>query len=286
MTASAAKNLGAQVRDQAQRWFEAELLVGNVLKHERTWVALHPEELLTAKQAAKVKQLVTRRLTHEPIAYILGEAPFCSRFFRVNKHVLIPRPESERLVELGTAALNNGNHWSIWDVGAGSGCLALSLALAHPKTSVLASDRSKRALLVAKDNADRLQCRNVTFLNGSLLAKPIDKWLAKQADTHWLIVANLPYLPLTDKAKLQKQVVDHEPNQALFAEDDGLALIKRLLQQLKKRLAERTGDVILLEHDPRQARSLLAYAKAVFPEGSISLELDQNAAKRFTKIVL
>ncbi len=281
-----ANELGQFIHDQNQRWFEAELLVGKVLGQERTWIALHPDEPVTTKQITTIRKLSKRRLAHEPIAYLLGEAPFYGRIFTVNKSVLIPRPESERLIEIGKELISNGQDWAVWDVGTGSGCLGLSFSLVCPQATVLVSDRSKRALTVAKQNANRLRCLNVTFLNGSLLAKPIDHWLKEHTNKRWLIVANLPYLPLADRPTMQKQVVDHEPNQALFADDDGLALIKRLLQQLKKRLVTRTGDAILLEHDPRQARSLVSYTQTIFPQAAVSTELDQNNAKRFTKIVL
>lgn len=276
----------SELIDQAdQRWFEAEVLAGHVLGHDRDWVVLHPEERVSTSQAKTIQRLIARRLKHEPIAYLLGQAPFLDFTFCVNRHTLIPRAESEWLVETARTLIGKAIDWTVWDVGTGSGCLGLSIAKRLSQVSVIASDRSKKALQVAHMNAQKLNVQNVSFLQGSLLAKHIKTALKEQPQHHLLIVANLPYLPESDRTTLQKQVTAYEPSSALFADEDGLALIKRLLKQLRPFLKQRTGDVVLLEHDPRQAKLLLTFAKAVFPKAAVSSELDQNNATRFTKIL-
>jgi release factor glutamine methyltransferase len=281
----AISDLLAQVlRPLDQRWFEAELLVSHVLKQDRTWIALHPTQTVTNSQVKNGLALAHRRASHEPLAYLLDQAPFCGHLFFVDQRVLIPRPESEWLVETSHRAIGNGQDWAVWDVGTGSGCLALSIGHAVPQAEVLGSDCSRSALQVALKNKKRLGLQNVSFTAGSLLSPAIKRWLKQQIDKRWLIVANLPYLPTSDRSKLQKQVVDHEPNTALFAEDAGLALIKELLNQLQTFIHQRKSDLILLEHDPRQARNMLSFTKKLFPLAKTSSELDQNGAKRFTKI--
>jgi release factor glutamine methyltransferase len=284
LTTHLVKTLASTIRPLDQRWFEAELLVGFVLGQDRMWVTLHPDVILTTKQLTTILELAERRIAHEPLAYLFKQAPFFGRLFLVDKRVLIPRPESEQLVELALDQVGAGTTWAAWDVGTGSGCLALSVAAAVPTLPVIASDRSTGALEVAKKNAKRLSLTNVTFTSGSLLTPSVKRWLRRHQEKRWLILANLPYLPLADQPKMHTQVTDYEPLSALFAEDEGLHLINDLLEQLNAFLIGRTGDVILLEHDPRQAAKLARYAKTLFPEARITTELDHNTAKRFTRI--
>lgn len=276
--------LASTIRPLDQRWFEARLLVGHVVKQDQTWVALHPDVLLTQKQLVRLTDLVHRRCAHEPLAYLFEEAPFFGRTFFVDARVLVPRPESERLVELALAYCKEPSNWALWDVGTGSGCLALSIAGNAPQLPVLASDVSPEALRVAKKNARILQIPNVSFSTGSLLTPFVQRWLRTRAERHWCIVANLPYLPLGDRKTMPRQVTEHEPAHALFAEEKGLSLINELLLQLQTFLHDRSGDCILLEHDPRQAISLAKRARELFPHARVTTERDQNQANRFTVI--
>lgn len=284
LTTHLVKTLASTIHPLDQRWFEAELLVGFVLGQDRMWVTLHPDAILTTKQLTAISKLVERRNAHEPLAYLFKQAPFFGRVFFVDKRVLIPRPESEQLVQSTLESIGTGTTWALWDVGTGSGCLALSAAASVPALSVIASDRSTSALEVAKKNAKRFELTRVMFTTGSLLAPSVKRWLRTQQEKHWFILANLPYLPQADQAKMQTQVTDYEPLSALFAEDEGLRLINELLEQLKAFLVGRTGDIILLEHDPRQATKLARQAKILFPEARVTTELDHNTAKRFTRV--
>lgn len=267
-----------------QCWFEAELLLGEVLKRDRAWIATRPEIQISDEQETLLQTLCARRVQHEPLAYILQRTPFFSHLFFVNAHVLIPRPESEWLVQRALRLITpeHQTDWLVWDAGTGSGCLSLSIAQARPDAHVLASDISVDALIVAQKNARLLTVKNIEFFQGSLLSQSVRLALQQKTDKRWLIVANLPYLPLSDRSDMQTQVVKFEPSLALFAEDEGLALIKELLQQLKGFLQGRHHDVILLEHDPRQAIALAAYCREQFPESHVSTEKDQNGTDRFT----
>lgn len=277
------KTLASTIRPLDQRWFEAELLVGHILKQDRTWIALHPDVRISKTKLRRISELAERRVALEPLAYLFKQAPFFGETFFVDQRVLIPRPESEWLVQ--TAIEETGRTkkpWAVWDVGTGSGCLALSIAQALPHFQVLASDASPSAISVAKMNARRLGTKNVTFCRGSLVTNSIKRWLKLHSQKHWLIVANLPYLPQADQPKMQKQVTGYEPLSALFAKQDGLWIINQFIDELKPLVEQRTGDIVLFEHDPRQAKKLATHLQNLFPQAAVSTELDQNGAKRFT----
>jgi release factor glutamine methyltransferase len=189
--------------------------------------------------------LIERRARHEPIAYIVGEREFYGRSFLVSRDVLIPRPETELVVEDALAALAaaDASHRAarsptIVDVGTGSGCLAVTLALERPDARVIATDISEPALAIARRNANRLGAGDrVTFVHGSFLARaggPFD-----------LIVANPPYVSERDRGSLPVEVERFEPAEALFAGDDGLDAIRALLPLASAALA--AGGWLVME---------------------------------------
>jgi release factor glutamine methyltransferase len=175
--------------------------------------------------------VVERRSRREPVAYITGEKEFWNLSFEVSPAVLIPRPETELIIETALAQFHDSAaHLLVADVGTGSGCLAVVLASRRPHTTVTATDVSADALQVAGRNAARHGVANrIRFIETDLLEGvdgPFD-----------LIVANPPYVPEGDRRTLQPDVRDYEPPLALFAGDDGLAIIRRLLAQVTGRLA-------------------------------------------------
>ena len=279
-----AKQLQNTIRPLDQRWFEAELLVAHVLKQDRTWVALHTDALVTQNQLHRIATLAERRATHEPLAYLLGRAPFADLDFQVDARALIPRPESEWLVTQAQQLVGSDpTCWLVVDVGTGSGCLAISIKRTVPFAEVVASDLSGDALTLAKRNAKQLNA-HVTFVKGTLLHSRLRSIIKQASKSHWLFVANLPYLPMSDVPHLQPQVVAFEPHTALFAEDHGNALILAFWQQLKQLVLSRTGDVALIEHDTRQAKTLLKHARILFPSATINAHRDMNGAWRFIEI--
>ncbi|MBK7294259.1 MAG: peptide chain release factor N(5)-glutamine methyltransferase [Geothrix sp.] len=202
------------------RWFEEGLDLS------RSWVAAHGSDPVPAEIRRRVSAWVRRRRKGEPWAYILGWACFRDRRFKVSHATLIPRPETELLVE---AALEVGRRLKVdrcVDVGTGSGIIAVSLAL-ETDWQVTASDLSSGALAVARENARTLGAQ-VSFLEGSLL-EPLP-------DPVGLVVANLPYVDPADQATLQRELA-FEPASALFAPDRGLALSESLLRQARQRQA-------------------------------------------------
>lgn len=212
--------------DRAHR--DAESLLLHVLRKcapetNLAWLIAHDSDPLAPDAADAFCDLVERRLLGEPIQYILGEAEFYGLRFHVNRDVLIPRPETEHLVEKAIALAAKFGRPKIVDVGTGSGAIAVALAHALPSAEVTAIDISSAALVVAKDNATRnVVADRVRFLEGDLL----DPVAGEQFD---IVVSNPPYVPERDRDTLDKEVRNYEPVQALFAGDDGFDVYRRLI---------------------------------------------------------
>ncbi|MFM9124030.1 MAG: peptide chain release factor N(5)-glutamine methyltransferase [Actinomycetota bacterium] len=228
---------------------DAELLVGHALGMPRRDLYLHHDRPLTADELAAIRPLLRRRADLEPVAYIVGEVGFRRLVLQTDARALMPRPETETLVEVALALLPRGGR--LVDVGTGAGPIALSVKHERPDADVLAVDVSDDALALARANAERLGLQ-VAFAVSDLLADlpgPFD-----------VIAANLPYVPDGDP-RTEPGVVRHEPHLALWGGPDGLDLIRRLVQQAPARL--RPGGAIVLEVSDEQAagvQDLLAAA--------------------------
>lgn len=284
----AQKQLEANGQIEGQSWLEAEALLAKAAKQDKAWLISHGAEQARLPLQKTAKNLLKRRLKGEPLAYLLGSAIFCQREFLVSKHVLIPRPETEELVE---HALNDLKHMSnntlVWDVGVGSGAIAISIAIQG--ANIIASDRSKTALTMAKKNAKRLissKLKPPNFYQGSLLAANIKKAIQKHQPDQLLILANLPYLPNSDKQALSPSVTKYEPHSALFSGEDGLTLIRIFLKQLHEWPFFKTISAeVYFEFDPPQAAMLETLARSYFPNASISILKDQCGHDRFLRLI-
>jgi len=214
---------------------DAELLLAHTLHQPRTWLLAHPEAELLPQQRNTFEALVYRRDAGEPLQYLTGTQEFFGLDIRVTPAVLIPRPETEHLVEAVLA-------WSklqikplrLLDIGTGSGAIAIALAANLPSAEIIATDLSHAALSLARDNTLRLGFgERIRFLESDLFSAfdpnepPLDA-----------IVSNPPYIPLTEASTLQSEVVDHEPHTALFAGADGLDIYRRLIPSARTRLRE------------------------------------------------
>ena len=223
---------------------DAELLLSFVTRLDRAKLLAYPEQALDKAQLNRLARLLTRRLHREPLAYILHEKEFYGRIFYVNKHVLIPRAESEAFIsQLRSLTLTSGTQ--LIDIGTGSGCLAITAALEFPDLRVEGWDIDTKTLSVARKNARNLDAK-VRFKHRDL-RKSVSR---KTAD---VVIANLPYV---DPDWQHSPETAYEPAVALFAEDHGLSLIKDLLTDspLKKR------GYLLLEADTRQHQELVTEA--------------------------
>ncbi|MDA8255991.1 MAG: peptide chain release factor N(5)-glutamine methyltransferase [Betaproteobacteria bacterium] len=234
---------------------EARLLLGHVMDRPAAWLIVHDDQVLDEDQLLAFASLVARRAGGEPVAYLVGFREFFGREFAVSSGVLIPRPETELLVDIalrqkvgvGTAATAR-----ILDLGTGSGCLAITLALEIPQAQVTALDASAAALDVARDNAQR---------HGAQLRLLQSDWFSALAGERFdLIVANPPYIANTDP-HLAAGDLRYEPRTALASGSDGLDAIRRIVADAAKYLAP--GGQLWLEHGYDQAvavRELLAAA--------------------------
>jgi release factor glutamine methyltransferase len=214
-----------------------ELLLAHLLKKKRMQLYLEFERELDEKTLEALRGMVKRRVAGEPLQYITGETEFCGLKLMVDKRVLIPRPETELLVERAVERLKTEDRRQktdvrIVDVGTGSGCIAIALAKRLPAGEITAIDVSPEALEVARGNAKLHQIeKNIRFLEGDLLDRLPSGFVA---DT---IVSNPPYIADGEIAKLPKEVRDFEPVRALAAGEDGLKVIRRLVMNARRFLS-------------------------------------------------
>jgi release factor glutamine methyltransferase len=231
---------------------EARLLLEWILGCSHAQLLTHPERILQPVEQAAFDQALERRVSGEPLAYVFGEAEFRGRLFQVTPDVLIPRPETELLIDLALERMQDLNQPSVVDLGTGSGIVAISLALECPKSKVLAIDLSEDAVSVARNNAGRLSSP-VQFLIGD--------WFGPLAGQRFdLVVSNPPYVAAGDP-HLALNGLPHEPQMALTDGADGLECIRRIVADAPAHL--NAGGWLLFEHGYDQgnaARNLLTAA--------------------------
>lgn len=257
---------------------DAQLLLGHVLGLDRARLLAYPERPLTPEQGARYEDLVRARATGVPLPYLIGRRAFYRHEFAVTPDVLIPRPETEHLVEAALAWAQNrapqGDGLTLVDVGTGSGAIALSLAAALPGATVHTTDLSAAALDVARRNATRLGVANIHFHQGDLLdALP-------ESVRPDLIAANLPYIASDELARLP--VARHEPRLALDGGPDGLMLIRRLLAQAPRRVAARF--CLLLEIGADQGAAVSGLCQAAFPDARVRVLKDYAGHDRVAEV--
>lgn len=227
---------------------DADQLLMHVLRRDRAGLIAHSEDELESGAVADYLELIERRHLGEPIQYIVGECEFYGLPFYVTPDVLIPRPETEHLVEAAIELVTRHNLWRIVDVGTGSGAIAIAIARALPECSITATDISEAALDVARRNAERNNVK-VRFLNGDLLT-------SDEAMPASLIVSNPPYVADSDRESLSKEVREYEPALALYAGKDGLEIYRRLIPQVSRMISR--GGHLLLEIGYGQANAVRA----------------------------
>lgn len=225
------------LRDSSSASLDSEVLLAKVLNKNRAHLRAWPEKVLNESQLQKFQSFLIERAKGIPIAYIMGEKEFWSRGFTVTPDVLIPRPETELIIELALALIPNKPTYHIADLGTGSGAIAITLGLERPNTTVLAIDYSDKALTVASQNAQRLKASNVTLRRSD--------WLNKVTGEFDLIISNPPYIDKQD-SHLQQGDVRFEPASALIAENNGLKDIQRIAKQAKGFL--KNEAYLMLEH--------------------------------------
>jgi release factor glutamine methyltransferase len=214
--------------DRARR--DAEALLLHHIGKNKAWLMAHGEEEFAGCSAIGFSALLERRGKGEPMQYITGECEFYGLPFRVTPDVLIPRPETEHLVERVIELARTFEQPRILDVGTGSGAIAIAVAHGWPKAMITAVDISDRALSVAKENAERLGFADrIRFVQGDLLS-PVE------GERFEIIASNPPYVPDTDRALISVEVREHEPHVALFGGLDGLGIYRRLIPDARAAL--------------------------------------------------
>jgi release factor glutamine methyltransferase len=224
---------------------DAQLLVGHLLNRPRTWLLAHDEYALTDAQTAQLQQQLQQRAAGWPLAYLVGEREFCGLALQLTPDVLVPRPETELLVEWALQRLATAPQDSVVDLGTGSGAIALAIKQQRPATAVSASDASAAALHVARANGAR-HCLAVEWLEGNW-------WAPLHGRRFGLAVANPPYVAGDDP---HLQALAHEPRSALTPEGDGLAALRRIVDGAPPHLLP--GAWLLLEHGHDQAVAVQA----------------------------
>jgi release factor glutamine methyltransferase len=271
MTVSEAKITGIKKLKRAsgnEAAIDAEILLAHVLKISREELLTHDERRVPAFAWRRFNALIARRIKHEPVAYLTGHKEFFGLKFAINKHVLIPRPETELIVETALNALRATSHALIIDIGTGSGAIAISIAKNAPNATVIATDISKSALKLAEHNAKLNDVDDrIIFEQADLYPKKVRSQIFGMC----IITANLPYLPTKVWQKAMPDVKKFEPKSALVGGQDGLKYYDELFHQIVERNIKAT---IICEIDPSQKRSFPRLAKRHFPKATTEIKND------------
>jgi release factor glutamine methyltransferase len=239
---------------------DARVLLCHVLRRDAAYLITHPQAPLTPEERSAFVTLVERRAGGEPVAYLTESREFFGHRFRVSPAVLIPRPETELVVELALERLPAARAARVLDLGTGSGCIAISIALARPRATVQAADRSPEAIGIARENAGALGAANVRFL--------VSDWFSALAHARFdVIVANPPYVAAGD-AHLEQDDLRFEPRLALEAGVDGLDALRCVVATAPTHLAP--AGWLFVEHGYAHAESVRALLRAAGFDGVFS----------------
>lgn len=291
-----------QILQQAKQKIDpldAELLIAHILNKPREWVLAHPEaKVLKVCKVHKVIKSINQRANGEPLAYLTGHKEFFGLDFEVNKDVLIPRPDTEIMVECVIERLRTydiGPMTTLIDVGTGSGCIPISILKNLPHNfspyqgeregvciKTIAVDISKQTLIIAKRNAKKHKVK-IKFLHGNLLSPILKSYIIRHTSS-LIITANLPYL--TAKQHKSSPSIQHEPKLALVAKNNGLALYEKLLKQIARLLTLRTLKTLwtFIEIDPSQTKSIKLLINNLLPGAKTQVIKDLSGLDRIVKI--
>ncbi|MDD5396552.1 MAG: peptide chain release factor N(5)-glutamine methyltransferase [Candidatus Moranbacteria bacterium] len=274
---------------------DLEILIANSLGKTREFVLIHPEHKPTKSQISKLESQISRRAQGEPVAYIVGHKEFYGLDFEVNKHTLVPRPETELMVEqVLSSVINHHDKINVIDVGTGSGNIIISIAnldsrlRGNDKIEFYAIDISEDALKIAKQNAKQNGVGGkIKFLHGSLLEPILKKCSMLHDPCSMIITANLPYLSKEVYDSTPVDVKKFEPKTALYSPEAGLQHYRKLLEQVKNQVIGHQSSVILfLEFSPEQKTSLSKLIKSILPQAEISFTKDLAGKWRICKVTI
>jgi len=259
--------------DNGREETAARIVMQHILGTSYSEVMLHLQDALTVEQQEKFKELIEEHASGRPVQYCIGSEEFYGRSFIVDESVLIPRPETEELV-LGTInrmhKIFKNHNLKLADIGTGSGAIALSMKLECPELTVVATDLSEAALSTAQKNAQILAA-DIDFRLGDL-TKPLS------GEKFDIVLSNPPYIAFDEAKEMSNTVLEHEPHSALFAEEDGLILYRKLAEQLPPLMNK--PALIGLEIGYTQGEQVAQFFKDSFPQATISIEKDINGKPR------
>ncbi len=263
---------------------DAQVLLGHVLGVERATLYAYPEREVSVEQEQRYLALIERRMRHEPVAYLVEHKEFYGLDFFVDRRVLIPRPETELLVETALASISAviaaGHTPVIADIGTGSGAIPIALVVTETRLPyIYASDISSAALEVARLNCQRHHvAERVRLLQGDLLAplpEPVD-----------LLLANLPYVGTDEIHSMTPDVLEYEPHLALFSGPQGLALIERMCVEAKQSAILKPGSTMLLETGYQHREALTQIIQKHWPQASITWKQDYAGFDRLLQVII
>lgn len=234
---------------------DAEILLLKALNKSRNFIYTDSDYILAKEELENIESLLSRRLKGEPIAYITGNKEFWSLDFKVTPDVLIPRPETELIIEKVLEKLPKDKNLNIADIGTGSGVIAVSLAKERPNWTIHAVDLSDEALKIAKENAKKHNIKNIVFYHADLFSGFNNINLKFDA-----IVSNPPYIDINDEyiTDVNKEELKYEPLMALVAENNGMAIIEKLILDSSNYLAE--NGFLIFEHGYKQKNDIESFA--------------------------
>ncbi|MBH0182801.1 MAG: peptide chain release factor N(5)-glutamine methyltransferase [Nitrospira sp.] len=267
----ALEQAGVETAAQESRW-----LVAHALELESHHLASKAQEPVSAEQWAQAVSLASRRAAREPLQYILGTQEFCGLEFQVSPAVLIPRPETEVLVQEAVRAVDLDKESVLVDVGTGSGCVAVALAAILGNARIVAVDRSPQALVVAKGNAERhAVAEKIEWMESDLLSALRERGMAGTVD---IIVSNPPYIAEADWAGLQPEVREFEPRSALFSGPTGTEFHERLLRESKEFLVP--GGTLVMEIGQGQCAAVRQMAEHIGGYAPLRVVEDEAGIER------
>lgn len=268
---------------------DAELLISFGLNLDRMQLYLKFDQPLKEHEVEKLRELVKRRTSGEPVAYILGKKDFYKASFVVNKSVLIPRPETETLVELAAKYIEREQPFEsfhVLDIGGGSGCIGISLAKEFPEVNVSIIEKSNEAADVIRQNIGLNQVNNVSIfcLDANDIELFVSEWTAKfgKSPEFDLIVSNPPYIAKDDK-EVEENVKKFEPESALFAEDDGYLFLKNWAEKYSTILKD--DALMIFEMGYTQGNQILEYVTKLNLFKSIKIKKDLTERDRFISML-
>ncbi len=249
---------------------DAAILISHILGTDKSELFAHPDTLVSIDQRGEIQKMIAQRMAGMSVAVLVGHKEFYGLDFIIDEHTLVPRPETELLVDSALSHLKNNDYQSVLDMGTGSGCIIISIAKntdAHRHVSFFGIDISEHALVIARKNAKKIQAK-VHFIESNLFSECGDQKFT-------LLIANLPYLTT---AQLNEPSIKQEPVGALWGGSDGLDIYREFLKQAKDHLAEH--GVMMLEIDPSQTDPITKKVQSVFPESSLTVLKDLSGHDR------